>query len=386
MTGRDPATGLRVAIAHDYVTQRGGAERVVLALLRAFPRASLHTTLYDPAGTYPEYAEYEIHTSALNRVGALRTDHRRALPLLAPAIGRMPPIDADVVIASSSGWAHAFPTTGCRVVYCYSPARWLYQSERYLGARLSASPTGLALAALGPSLRRWDRRAARRADTYLAISREVQERIRATYDLDSTVVAAPHSMDPQAGQEEVPALADWADGYHLVVSRLLPYKNVTVAIDAFRALPGERLVIVGDGPMWEELTASAPGNVRLVRRLSDAQMRWVYAHAVRLVAPSHEDYGLTPLEAGMFGHPTLALRGGGYLDTILEGTTGLFFDEATPEAITAAIDAASGLSWDVDRVTAHAEGFSEAAFAERMREAVLRTVGAREHSNDLGHP
>jgi len=119
---RDPVSGLRVAIAHDYVTQRGGAERVVLALLRTFPQAALHTTLYEPATTYPEFADHEIHTSALNSVAAFRRDHRLALPLLAPAVSRMR-IDADVVVASSSGWAHGIPTTGRRVVYCHTPAR-----------------------------------------------------------------------------------------------------------------------------------------------------------------------------------------------------------------------------------------------------------------------
>lgn len=379
MTGIDPVTGLRVAIAHDYVTQRGGAERVVLALLRAFPRASLHTTLYDPDGTYPDFAEHEIHTSPLNRIAALRRDHRRALPLLAPAINAMTPIDADVVIASSSGWAHGFPTTGRRVVYCYSPARWLYQSERYLGGRLSTSPTGVALKVLRPFLRRWDRRAARGADTYLAISREVRERIRQAYDRDSLVVAAPHSMDPHGPQSEVASLTNWAtDRYHLVVSRLLPYKNVTVATEAFRGMPSRRLVIVGDGPLWDELTGTASDNVRCVRGLTDAQMRWVYAHAQTLVAPSHEDYGLTPLEAGMFGRPTVALRGGGYLDTIIENETGIFFTEAEPAEVASAIIDAAQRPWEPERIRGHAAGFSEAVFAERMREAVLHTVGTGE--------
>ena len=120
-----------VAIAHDYLTQRGGAERVVLTLRKAFLDASIHTTLYDPDSTYPEFAEAEVITSPLNRVPALRADHRRALPLLAPAASRMR-VEADVTIVSSSGWAHGFDIPGRSIVYCYSPARWLYDTERYL--------------------------------------------------------------------------------------------------------------------------------------------------------------------------------------------------------------------------------------------------------------
>lgn len=370
---RDPHTGLRVAIAHDYVTQRGGAERVVLAMLRAFPEAALHTTLYDPQTSYPEYAQHEIHTSQLNAIGALRRDHRLALPLLAGAVGQMR-IDADVVIASSSGWAHGMATTGRRVVYCYSPARWLYQSERYLGQPLRSSPQGWALAGLRVPLRVWDRRAARRAGPYLAISREVQTRIRDTYGLASTVVPAPHSMDPGGLQAPVPALSDWSGGFHLVVSRLLPYKNVDVAVSAMRGRT-DRLVVIGDGPLKDELVRHLPDNVRLLSGLTDDQMRWVYAHSTTLIAPSVEDYGLTPLEAGMFGTPTVALRGGGYLDTITEGDTGLFFDEPTPQAITAALEARNRHSWEQSTIREHASTFNEAAFAATLRESVTSAMG-----------
>ena len=127
MTGRPT-----VAIAHDYLTQRGGAERVVLALHRAFPDATIHTTLYDPDGTYPEFRDARIVTSPINRIGPLRREHRAALPLLPYAVSRLR-IDADVVVASSSGWAHGVPTTGRKIVYCHAPARWLYQADAYLG-------------------------------------------------------------------------------------------------------------------------------------------------------------------------------------------------------------------------------------------------------------
>ena len=149
--------------------------------------------------------------------------------------------------------------------------------------------------------------------------------------IDAEVLPPPFAVDTTGEQEAVPEAADWGEGYHLVVSRLLPYKNVDQVIEAFRDLP-ERLLVIGAGPLLAPLRAAAPDNVRIATDLTDAQMRWAYAHARALVAASHEDFGLTPLEAGAFGRPTLALRAGGYLDTIADGVNGAFFDEPTADA------------------------------------------------------
>ena len=187
--------GPTVAIAHDYLTQRGGAERVVLTMLEAFPDATLYTTLYDPESTYPEFRDARIVTSALDRFGPLRRHHRAALPLLAAASSRLR-VDADVTVVSSSGWAHGFDISGRRLVYCHNPARWLYQADDYLGGSSSRARTGrLALALGAPPLRRWDRRAAVRADRYLANSTTVRDRIKAAYGIDADVVPPPHGVD-----------------------------------------------------------------------------------------------------------------------------------------------------------------------------------------------
>ena len=366
----------RIAIAHDYLTQRGGAERVVLSLARAFPEAAIHTHFYAPEQTYPEFRDMDIRTGPLNRIGPLRRDPRLALPLLAPASAALR-IDADVVIASSSGWAHAFPTQGRRIVYCHSPARWLYLPEDYLGEAGRFDPKRLALAVLTPVLTPWDHRAAAKGDVYLANSTVVQERIRQVYGREAEILFPPFSPDLVDGdQEPIPALAGWAGedgtagGHHLVVSRLQPYKPVDAVIRAFDALPQERLLVIGRGPERDRLHALAGPNVRLVEGLSDAQMRWAYAHARDLIAASHEDFGLTPLEAGAHGVPTLALRAGGYLDTVHEGVSGLFFDRAEPEAIAAAVGRSVGEDWDPERIREHAGQFAEDRFVDRLHEMI----------------
>lgn len=358
--------GRTVGIAHDYLTQRGGAERVVLALARAFPGAPVHTTLYDPDATYPEFAELDVRVSPLNRVRPLRRSHRAALPVLHLASEALTPTE-DVVIASTSGWAHGFHASGDVVAYCHSPARWLYQSQDYLGGPLWASARGVGLGAVRPMLRRWDARAARRPARYLANSRIVRQRVADAYGIDATVVPAPHSMDSSAPRQSVPELADWAEeGYHLVVSRLLPYKNVHVLLDAVRGTD-HRLVIVGSGPDRDRIHADLTANVRLVSDLTDEQMRWTYAHATLLLAPSLEDYGLTPIEAAAFGVPSVTLRAGGYLDTVVEGVTGLHADLPEPGPFLHGIEAALTHPWDADSIRAHAATFSEARFAERIR-------------------
>lgn len=365
-----------VAIAHDYLTQRGGAERVVLALSRAFPEAPIHTTLYDPEGTYPEFREREVVTGPLNRIPALRADHRRALPLLAPAASATR-VDADVTIASSSGWAHGFRTSGRALVYCHNPARWLYQRDEYLGGAGPLSPKRLAVTALAPVLRRWDRRAARRADRYLANSTVVAERIRRVYGIEAPVLFPPPGLSAGGEQAPPPELADWAaGGFWLVVSRLMPYKNVDVAIEALRG-SDQRLVVVGAGPEREALLARAPDNVRIVSEVSDAELRWIYGHAHGLVAPSHEDFGLTPLEANARGIPVVALRSGGYLDTVADGVSGLYFDEATPAAVAAAVRAAGARAWDGEALRAHADSFAESAFIDRLRAEVAALADGR---------
>lgn len=366
-----PTRPPRVAIAHDYLTQRGGAERVVLSMWRAFPDATIYTSVYRPEATYPEFQQARVVTSPLDRIAALRHRHRLALPVLPWGVRRVS-IDADVTLVSSSGWAHGFNIEGPRIVYCHNPARWLYQSEDFLGGPIHRSPTGLALFTLRPWLRRWDRRAAEAADRYLTNSTTVRERIRRVYDIEAEVLPPPHALRADQPQEPVPDLVDWADdGFHLVVSRLLPYKHVDRAIEAFRGLD-RRLVVIGDGPLADTLRCDLPANARMVSGLSDAQMRWCYARCTALLAPAHEDFGLTPLEAGEFGKPTLALRAGGFLDTVEEGVTGSFFDRPEAEEIRAAVRRPQ--QWDAPAIVAHATRFREEPFQKRLQDLVAEFV------------
>ncbi len=337
-------------------------------MARAFPDAPIYTTLYDPDGTYPEFRGLDIRPSVLNRVGFLRRNHRAALPLL-PFAASSIRIDADVVLVSSSGWAHGFKSAGPKVVYCYSPARWIYQPDAYLGESAGKGIRTL-LALVTPALKRWDRRAASTASKYFAISSVVEPRIRDAYGIDATILPAPQSLDSSLPAAPVAELADWVDaGYYLCISRLLPYKNVDKVMRAFHSTD-RKLVVVGSGPQEGELNALSQDNIRMVKDLSDAQIRWLYKHCRGLVAASYEDFGLTPLEAASYGKPSAVLRWGGFLDTVAEGQTGVYFDEPEPVLIRRAVVALDDRDWPAGVMDDHLDQFSEQRFAGALHKAV----------------
>jgi glycosyltransferase involved in cell wall biosynthesis len=361
---------LKVALVHDYLTQRGGAERVFLAMCHGFPEASIYTSLYEPDLTFPDFAKFDIKTTPLNHVSALRKHHRLALPFFATAFSRLT-VDADVTICSSSGWAHGVRTTGAKIVYCHNTARWLYQTGQYAGAARSGSAVAMRL--VGRPLRRWDARAASAADAYVANSEVVRTRVRRTYGLDATVVAPPVTLDPD-GKQRAPGPR--RDGFLLCVSRLLGYKNVEAVAQAFRQLPDQRLLVAGDGPMARHLRAVAPHNVEFLGAVTEPELRWLYAHCRALVAASYEDFGLTPVEAMSFGKPSVVLRWGGFLETVVDGETGVFFDEPSGRSIARAIRELDQLSFAPELLKKHAEEYSEAHFAERMR-SIVATIANR---------
>ena len=367
----------RVALSHDYLTQRGGAERVALAMAHTFPGARLYTSLYQPETTFPEFGAVQIWTSPLNKLAFFRRNFRYALPWFGGAFGHAP-LDpsAEVMLVSTTGFAHGIRTDVPKVVYCHSPARFIYLIDEYLGGPWWTRPTGWVLRALRPFLLRWDQRAAASADIYLCNSTSVQERIRQVYGREATVVPPPASLDSAGEQADLPALDGW-DDHHLLVSRLMPYKNVDIAISAFRSMPDQRLLIIGRGPLRDHLARDLPRNVRMAGGLSDAQLRRAYATARAVIAPSFEDFGLTPVEGYSFGVPTLALRGGGYLDTVAEGSTGYFFERPEPDLLVDAVRRLKAQPLDPGPILEHAERYSPQRFAAEMRAAVAVAAGTR---------
>jgi glycosyltransferase involved in cell wall biosynthesis len=365
-----PATSRpNVAIVHDYLTQRGGAERVVLSMLKAFPGAPLYTSLYEPDATYPEFADHDVRTLWTNRLRSLRTDHRRGLPMYPLAFSGLRIADADVVLCSSSAFAHGVRTDARKIVYCHTPPRWLYdEADTYLAGW--SGPVRAANRAIAAPMRRWDRRAAYSANSYIANSTAVQDRIRSTYGIAAPVVA-PAVSPPGEDAVPVPAVRH---PFVLCASRLLAYKNVDAVVAAFGQVSDATLVVVGDGPEARRLQAIAGTNVMFLGRVTDAELCWLYSECEGLVAAAFEDFGLTPIEAAAFGKPSAVLRAGGFLDTVVEGKTGVFFENLTPGAIAAGVNRILRHRWDARTITVHAAHFGEDRFADELRAVALDQV------------
>ncbi|MGH3504504.1 MAG: glycosyltransferase [Nocardioidaceae bacterium] len=367
---------MRVAIVHDYLTQRGGAERVALALLRAFPNARLLTSVYNPEGTFAEFRNYDVETLWLNRFRIFRRDPRLALPLLPNAFSGAFVGGVDLVICSSSGWSHGVLTDAPKLVYCHNPARWLYQTSDYL----RSVPAALRPAVRGllPYLLRWDQAASRSVGQYVANSTVVRDRVWRTYGRPADVVHPPIGVQCRSPSVAVPGIEP---GFLLTVSRLRAYKNVRQVCEAVATLPSERLVVVGGLP--ERARGSWPAHVVGLTDVPDEQMRWLYANCAGLVAVGHEDFGLTPVEAYSFGKPAIVLRGGGYIDTSIDGLTGVFVEAATTEQMQTGIRRLRAATFDPCTLRDHAARYTQQAFASAMYSEAARLLALRAPARSL---
>ena len=371
----EPRNEPRVALVHDYFTQRGGAERVALAMAEIFPGARMHTSVVHPGTTFPEVADLNLRASWMDRVPLTRDHPRAFMPLYAPTFSHYRISDADVVLCSSSGWAHGVATDVPKVVYCHTPARWLWAADEYVGNKLSLP--ALALAVTSPFLRRWDRKRAAEATTYIANSTVSQRRIREAYGINAEIQFPPCSMSPDDPTEQIldATGAPIEPGFVLSLGRLLPYKNVEVAVRAFASRPRDRLLIVGTGPDEQRLRTLAGPNIVFAGEVSDAQVRWAYANARVVVALAFEDFGLVPIEAACFGKPVVALRAGGFLDSLIEGETGLFIDDLQPSSLGRGIDESDATTWDPEISTDHAGQFDVEHFGKRLKDVVMAAAG-----------
>lgn len=357
---------LSIVVAHDYLTQRGGAERVALELAKMFHPKQVVSALYHPDETYSGFLKFSVRPSILNKFRVFRSDPRRALPFLAAAWNMYPDVDADAVVCSSSGWSHGVPTSARtkKIVYCHNPPRWLYQESDYIVDRSAVVRTVLRL--LRPFLLKWDQRAAASADVYIANSSSVAKRIQSAYGRDPIILFPPVSVDTDGPQEAV----NGVDGpFFLTVGRSRGYKGTSLLAEAFGGMPKEKLVVVG-APLGSDYGS----NIISLGRVTESQLRWLYSHARALISVSKEDFGLTPIEANAFGTPVLLLRAGGFLDSTAEGVSGCFIEQANLDWISDAVRNFP-CNWNRDAIKSHAEKFSREEFSKRLMKIVQDCIG-----------
>ncbi len=368
---------MRVALIHDWLTGLRGGEKVLEHLCALFPEAELFTLVQRPGATSPIIEQRPVHRSPIQALPLALSHYRHYLPLFPAAVECFDLDGFDLVVSCSHCVAKSVvvPPRARHLCYCLTPMRYAWdQFDAYFGPdRVGAVGSALLRPVLS-HLARWDRATSKRAHRYLAISQYVARRIRLYYNRESTVVFPPVDTDfyqPPAGG------APPGSGGYLVVSALVPYKRIDLAIGAARRA-GVSLTIVGDGPERERLEALAGGTpgITFTGRLPDEDLRTRYQTATALLFPGEEDFGIVPLEAQASGCPVVALARGGALETVVDGETGLFMDGATETSMADAMARAATVNWDRARIRAHAERFGKDRFQREMTAIVDETLRA----------
>jgi glycosyltransferase involved in cell wall biosynthesis len=363
---------LKVALVHDYLNQYGGAERVLEELHALFPEAPVYTSMYWPAKMSPIIRGLDVRTSFMQRLPLVTRNHQPFLLLYPLAFESFDLSGYDVVISNSSAFCKGVltPPGTLHVCYCLTPMRWVWNYHAYVERERLGAAARLVLPAAISQLRAWDVATAQNVDRFLAISNTVAARIGKYYRRDATVIYPPVNCDAFAAQP------GRIEDYYLVVSRLIPYKRIDLAVDAFTRL-GIRLKIVSTGGRdLAALRSRAGRNIEFVGSVSDAELKELYARCRGYVFPGEEDFGIAPLEANASGRPVIAYAGGGALDTVIDGRNGVLFTEQTVEGLMDAVRRAEETAWDAEVLRSHAQRFDRSVFREQLGRFVSESIAA----------
>jgi len=363
---------MRVALVQDWLTGMRGGEKILEVLCELFPDATVFALLHNKGAMSPAIEQMKIKTSFMQHLPMKATKYRHYLPLMPLAIRSLDFSGYDLIISTSAAVAKgAIPRDGAKhICYCNSPMRYVWdQYEEYFGKGRVGFVTRSAMALVAPYLRRWDVRTCDRVHYFIANSHNVAERISRLYHRTSDVMYPPVSTDQFTVSEK-------DEGYYLIVSALVPYKRVDLAIEAFNKC-GEKLLVVGSGPQREKLEKIANKNIEFLGWQSGESLAKFYTGCRALIFPGVEDFGIVPLEAMASGKPVVALGEGGALETVVAdgvSPTGIFFYESTVEALNTAVKSLSTLKLDPYAIRRHAEMFDRTIFKKHMREYVERRV------------
>ncbi len=354
----DQLRGARVALIHDFLLDLRGAERVFLELCELWPAADIFTTVYDEHGTEGRFALRAVHTSFLQRLRPSSRSFRALLPFYPAAVESLDLSAYDLVVSSSSAWAHAVlcePHT-VHVSYCHNPFRYAWNDRDQTLSRRRDPVTRALLREGFRRWRQWDWIAAQRVDRYLANSHVTQSRIGAYFGREARVVYPPvatHRFSPGPVGE-----------HYAIVSELMAHKRIDVAIEAFNKL-GLPLIVVGDGPQARELRRRAGPRITFTGRLSDPTVAQIMQGARALIQTSVEEFGIAAVEAQAAGRPVIARRGGGALETVIDGVTGSFWSGQAAQ-LAQAVRGFDALAVDPQACAENASRFAVSSFRRRV--------------------
>lgn len=363
---------LKVAIVHDYLNQMGGAERVVGVLHKMFPEAPIYTTIVDKAKLLPELQNASIRTTWMQQIPNITKNFKLYFWLFPFAVKSMNLKGYDVILSSSSAYAKGVRASkeSVHLCYCHAPMRFAWDFDNYMNHIRLPMPLKLAAKAFTLPLRIWDKANSKKVDQVIANSSIVRERIKAYYGLDVSVVFPPVEISRFSVCEEQP------DDYFLIVSRLVSYKQIDLAVEACTKL-GVRLLVIGDGDDRARLEKLAGPSISFLGRLEDKEVVRHMQRCKALLFPGLEDFGITPLEVNACGRPVVAFRGGGALDTVISELNGVFFNEQTVDSLMDTLIRFQGMEWQSERIRMHAEQFHESLFRARLLHFVDFTIKER---------
>jgi glycosyltransferase involved in cell wall biosynthesis len=367
---------LRVALVHDWLTGMRGGEKVLEAFCERFPSAPVYTLVHRPGSVSEAIERHPIHTSFIQGLPGGPTKYQRYLPLMPAAIERFDLRGFDLVLSTShcvAKGARVHPES-IHLCYCHTPMRYVWRAyEEYFGEGRLGAPVSWIVPFVATGLRTWDVATCARVDSFAANSAHVAGRIRRWYGRAARVIHPWVDTDTFR-----PATGAVGTGhYDLILSALVPYKRIDVAIEAYRGRPRD-LVIAGTGVERDRLLRMAPPNVRFLGWLGEEDTVRLVQDCRVLLFPGEEDFGIVPVEAMACGRPVVALKRGGALETIVDGVTGIFYDEATPAALSEALERVDEIRWDPAAIRAHALRFGRERF-----EAEIDTWLAEETAGHL---
>jgi glycosyltransferase involved in cell wall biosynthesis len=361
---------MKIALVHDYLTQRGGAERVFEVLCRFFPSADLFTSLYDPQRTV-DLGDRVVNTTLLQKIPGATKHFRLLAPLYYPAFRSLDLQDYDLIISSSSSFSKAVRKRpdAKHICFCHNVTRFLWDTETYLKNYSDYKLFYPILEQLLRHLVKMDQKYAQEPDLYIANSRVVAGRIRKAYGRQALTL--PYPIDSNKF-----LFSDRKEDFYLVASRLLGYKRIDVTVQAFNEL-GWPLVVIGDGPEHKYLQSIASKNIQFLGYVSDADRSRLMSRAQATIITALEDYGLVPIEANASGTPVIAYGAGGVLETQVPGKTGLLFSEQTPASLSAALLDSKRATWDFANIRNYALGnFSESVFVHHVARIFEQICGS----------
>ncbi|MDD5688311.1 MAG: glycosyltransferase [Elusimicrobia bacterium] len=358
---------MKIAIIHDWLTGMRGGEKCLEIFCKLYPSATLFTLVHIKGTISNVIENMNIRTSFLQHLPDIERKYRYYLPLMPTAISKFDLTGYDLILSSSHCVAKGvkIPKNSMHICYCYTPMRYVWDMyEQYFGnSSASGRFTKYVMKTLRPYLQKWDVQSSKQVNYFIAISEHVRERIKRHYNRDSVVIYPPVATDFFTPTLDI---GHRTSDYYLIVSAFAPYKKVDLAIEAFNAL-GYQLKIIGSGQEEAKLKKIAKNNIEFLGWTNNDDLKKYYQNCKAVIFPGEEDFGIVPVEAQSSGKPVIAYKKGGVLETVVDGKTGIFFEEQTTNSLVNAVKRFENMKFNKDEIRDIAEKFSVKIFEEKIK-------------------